>query len=211
MMEPQSLQMHCLKHVLMSQKCAKAGCTRVPMSFQILKGEEVLWCQKHYEISQFYHDALHMYCTHHNGQRPYRVHIGDSTVYIHDNDIDGLYIHHQGPLYCYENIVRVFIGDNYGKQKGNTILLEVKPQHYVYIAGSLYAFETKDVIKSYYSHLGSNDIPGPVAVGERYVYYMKERRVFDKALFSLETDWWGAAMPLVSKGFAMDGGVLSIN
>ena len=87
----------------------------------------------------------------------------------------------------------------------------MKPKHYVYIAGYLYTFETKDVIKSYYSHLGSNDIPEPVAVGERYVYYMKKRWCFDKALFSLETDWTVIAMPLTSKGFAMGGGVLTIN
>ena len=206
-MDPQSLQMHCLKHVLMSQQCSKRGCTKVPMSFQILRGEEVLWCQEHYEYSQFYHDALCVYYTHHNGHRPFRVHIGNTTAYIYNNTSRRL--HQQGPLYSYENIVRIFLGDNNGKQKGNTILLEIEPQRYVYIGQYLYTFETEEVIEGYHSYLDSSDIPRPRAVGEKYVYCIRQQKYYDKAPFSLEMGF--DLIPFEMKGLPMVVGMLSTN
>ncbi len=198
-MDPQSLQMHCLKHVLMSQQCSKRGCTKVPMSFQVLRGEEVLWCQEHYEFSQFYHDALHTYCTHHNGDRPFRVRVGYTTAYIYKNAFSRDNIHDRSPVRSYKNIVRVFIGDSYGKEKGNTILLEIEPQHYVYIGENIHSFKTENVIEEYYSYLGSNDVPHPVAVGTKYVYFLRDGFYFNKSDFPLEIDWAIAAVSPLGK------------
>ena len=44
----------------------------------------------------------------------------------------------------------------------------------------IYEFETSDQIQKYYSNLGNNDVPYPVAVGEKNAYFMLDRKYVAK-------------------------------
>jgi hypothetical protein len=56
---------------------------------------------------------------------------------------------------------------------GNSILLELKDR-YLFIGHTIYSFKTenKDKIEKYYSVIGRNDVPYPVAYGNKNVYFM---------------------------------------
>ena len=55
---------------------------------------------------------------------------------------------------------------------GNSILLNLSGNKYVFIGESVYEFETIDPIEKFYSMIGRNDVPYPVAVGPENVYFL---------------------------------------
>ena len=91
----------------------------------------------------------------------------------------------------FKNVKQVFVGKDaeYG-YTGNTILLKLKDK-YVYIGERIYEFKTIDTIEKYYSTVGNNDVPYPVAVGTKYAYFMLDNVYVDKTLLpnGLKTKW----------------------
>ena len=73
----------------------------------------------------------------------------------------------------------------YGKKYiGNTILLRVSKRRYVYIGGSqIYSFESETPIHSYYSPVGGNDVPYPVAVSDTHTFLMIYRKYIPNHIF----------------------------
>jgi hypothetical protein len=64
---------------------------------------------------------------------------------------------------------------NHKSLRGNSILLKLKVKNkYVYIGDEIYEFKTKDEIIEYYSPIGNNDVPYPVAFGKENIYFMPE-------------------------------------
>jgi len=89
----------------------------------------------------------------------------------------------------YKNVKRIFIGksvkgdDAYASFPnnssaaakfglGNSILLQISTNRYAFIGESVYEFETPDLIEEYYSMIGGNDVPYPIAVGSKNVYFL---------------------------------------
>jgi len=58
--------------------------------------------------------------------------------------------------------------------RGNSILLKVKNK-YVYIGEEIYEFKINDEIIEYYSPIGNNDVPYPVAFGKENIYFLSEQ------------------------------------
>lgn len=95
-------------------------------------------------------------------------------------------------LVCeYRNVIQIFEGistpwsddedddedsesESYVENDVNSVLLHIKQNRYVHIGINVYEFETpeNDNIIKYFSHMGSNDVPYPIALGEKYVYFM---------------------------------------
>lgn len=64
---------------------------------------------------------------------------------------------------------------------------------YVSIGASIFAFQTdNDVITHYYSDIGNNDVPYPVAVGKKYVYFLTAHTQVDKSAFPPDVEWHAA-------------------
>lgn len=133
------------------------------------------------------------YFTHFNGGRPYLVYIKNKNVAIYNLPenvmIDNQMFNENDCNWMYINLVKkykakeVFIGKSpliamtkysggYGKYfDGNTILLELKNKNYVYIKDEIQKIKINDKIKEYYSFVGNNDVPYPMAIGEKNVYF----------------------------------------
>jgi len=138
------------------------------------------------------------YFTHNNGGRPYLVYVGKNDVHIYIRDDKKYYIDWDNysdddkkNAWMYVKLVgkykpmRVFIGKSplnemtefsggYGKKfDGNSILLKIANNRYVFIGAYVYEFSTNnDNIIAYWSPVGNNDVPYPVAYGEKNVYFM---------------------------------------
>jgi len=93
--------------------------------------------------------------------------------------------------FLYKNI---FIGESkknkmtlysgaYGKKfKGNSILLDLGDNHYVYIGDEIFSFKTKSKIISYNSPVGNNEVPYPYAIDKNGdIYLMLEKVILTGA------------------------------
>ncbi len=56
--------------------------------------------------------------------------------------------------------------------KGNSILVKLDDDKYIYIGESIFKFKAKDRIINYLSPVGNSGVPYPYAVGEKYLYPM---------------------------------------
>ena len=62
---------------------------------------------------------------------------------------------------------------------GNTLLIEVEDNEYVYISGlEIFKFKTDDRIIEYTSLMGNNMLPYTFAIGEKYTYFLYHRYKF---------------------------------
>ena len=137
------------------------------------------------------------YFTHNNGGRPYLVYVGKNDVHIYIRDDKKYYIDWDNysdddkkNAWMYVKLVgkykpmSVFIGksplnemtefNGVGKKfDGNSILLKIANNRYVFIGAYVYEFSTNnDNIIAYRSPVGNNDVPYPFAYGEKNVYFM---------------------------------------
>ena len=137
------------------------------------------------------------YFTHSNFFRPYLVYIKKNKVYIYKID-NKKYYYKKNDLskkdksnaWIYTKLIKeyntkkIFIGKNSGKSKslnikdnikysiGNSILLKLNNNKYVFIGETIYEFSTNDEIVKFYSLIGNNDVPYPIALGKENVYFM---------------------------------------
>jgi len=63
--------------------------------------------------------------------------------------------------------------DGYGaKFDANTFLLLVN-NNYIYISDKIQKFKINDEIIKYYSFIGNNDVPYPMAIGKKNIYFFE--------------------------------------
>jgi hypothetical protein len=152
------------------------------------------------------HPNTKSYFIHDNGGRPFLVYIGKNEAHIYRKpDENTKYFIDEDELDSSNNtkwayitkvktyqFINKFIGKSiknpmtkfsagHGpKFNGNSILLELKPKKYVSIGWIIYEFTTEDKILEYYSSVGNNDVPYPVAFGEKTIYFMLDKVYISK-------------------------------
>lgn len=131
------------------------------------------------------------YDIHDNFGRPFRVFVSDDgkKVYIYKDVNTGTL---KEPA-DYSKLIKevkakeIYIGKSTGHAAGadhrpdeaktfvgNTILLQISANKYIYIGSSIYEFEMEDKVDKYFSMVGRNDVPYPVLLGTENVYFMLE-------------------------------------
>jgi len=140
------------------------------------------------------HISYKTYFIHSNYQRPYLVYIKNNNVFIYsipeNVQIDKSSYQTNDTKWMYINLVKkykakqIFIGksplinftrfsEGYGsKFDGNTILLLVN-NDYIYISSFIQKFKINDEILKYYSFIGNNDVPYPMAIGIKNIYFFE--------------------------------------
>lgn len=81
------------------------------------------------------------------------------------------------------------MGDNGYKEDdiiGNSILVQINKQKYMYIGSTIFSFSTQDEIIDYFSPIGQNDIPFPYAIGKTYTYLMAEKKYIHNEKLKVE-------------------------
>jgi len=147
------------------------------------------------------------FCTHDNGGTPYLVYKKDNSHIIvlrnphRDYDIDQtddeLKLLYTEIVVEYKNVKRFMPGIcNEEENIGNSILLELEDGKYIHIGIEIYSFTLpeNDTITKYYSLIGNNDVPYPVALGEINAYFMLDNIVIDKTHFPEYIGWEDAYM-----------------
>lgn len=93
----------------------------------------------------------------------------------------------------YSNVKKVFPGRDYSgyAEHGNTVLIELPQSKYVFVGESIYEFTGQPII-NYYSYLGPNDVPYPVALSADYAYFMLDKVYISRDEFPKSIDWSNA-------------------
>jgi len=136
------------------------------------------------------------YLIHDNGGRPFKVIINDKNVKIYRYSEYSEEL--QKTIYDPKELLSfdcstLFIGNSpltrmteysggHGpKFDGNSILLHIKNNKYVYIGSSIFSFESFSVITKYVSPVGNNDVPYPYAIDDKENTYLLTAQVIIKS------------------------------
>ena len=163
--------------------------------------ERLLKNNQLYEKIKEQHAGDTTYFTHENGGRPFLVYLGPNGVsvyktsdqhYIREDEHDWENVDNNKWMYIqlisnYKPAITFlgtssltemteFSGGHGEKFDGNTFLLYIDQNNYVFIGYEIYEFKADDIISEYYSPVGNNDVPYPVAIGEENVYFMLDRQ-----------------------------------
>ncbi len=112
---------------------------------------------------------------------PFKVVISGDLVTVYKSRKDGgeTPVFHPKPFRTFRSL-KTFIGSHpdYPKLRGNSFLLQVEPERYVYIGGrmGIYSFQASGGIRRYNSNVGNGATPYPYAVGKNYTYLLLEQR-----------------------------------
>ena len=154
------------------------------------------------------------YDTLNNGARPYRVIVDGTNVSIYKGTQKEDYSYDYDKLIRSVKVKKVYLGGT-KKGLGNSILLHLSGNKYMYIGHEIYEFQMLDLVDSYFSIIGNSDVPYPVLLGTEYVYFMLDRCYISRTEFSLsmtKKDWedayqryYGFMNPITSKPETHDG------
>lgn len=122
-----------------------------------------------------------IYFIHDNGGRPFKVVANSNgidimvidydtqkyTKFKHINNFQGYWSGFDSSPYSLES-------DDF---HGNSILIKINDHKYIEIGLIIFSFSTKDIILDYVSYVGNNDVPYPIAYGEKYAYFMLEKQM----------------------------------
>jgi hypothetical protein len=110
------------------------------------------------------------YLVHDNGGRPFKVEVAGNRVTV--------FRRVEGPRDRYEDepavkltALKVFVGSDRGKHRGNTVLVQTGPEAFVFIGERIFSFKAKDPVK-YVSKVGNSDVPYPFLETDEYYYLM---------------------------------------
>lgn len=157
------------------------------------------------QIQELNQDAK-WYYTHDNGGRPFLVFITDcgerrvvrvykqdtNKFYFNENSRNKNYYTYLVGEYCAKKVhvgtspecaMTKFSGGIGSYFNGNSILLELDNDRFVYIGIQVYEFTTDDTITEYLSPVGNNDVSYPFAIGETNVYFMSNHRYVPRSVF----------------------------
>jgi hypothetical protein len=139
------------------------------------------------------------YQIHDNGNKPFQVVVSGKTVEIYKgkrvagDDYDENRNYNQliqklgvKDIYLGESLCGVSrISDfNCGPDTiGNSVLLHVDENNFMFIGKEIYEFTIEDEIEAYYSTIGLDDIPSPILLGTTYVYFMSDHTYVSRDLF----------------------------
>jgi hypothetical protein len=123
------------------------------------------------------------YLVHDNGGRPFQVHISTKPkkIEIYEQSEFDEELEPTGWKKLVKRITnfqRVFIGNDpwLSGVKGNSILVQITDQKYIYIGWEIFSFTLPrgEKIKKYYSPIGNSDVVYPYAVTDKNTYLLIE-------------------------------------
>ena len=130
----------------------------------------------------WWHPTENRFFIHDNGGRPFLVQIVSPTqveIYceneVKEEENKATYLH----IHTFNNLKRILIpngeldGEFIEKYKGNNILLEISDtDEYILISCQISKFRAKSRIVRFFSPMGNNNVPYPIAVDENNRYYI---------------------------------------
>lgn len=131
--------------------------------------------------------------THDNGGSPFDVFITPEKIQVLSNASDRFT---KGDLVweC-EDFIGIWWGEGLEDwDRGSSLLVETGYHQFTFIADAVTSFETKEVIVDHWSPVGNSDVPYPLCVGKKNLYFFLEWKGVCKENFGdekIEKKNWG--------------------
>lgn len=143
-----------------------------------------------------------IYHTHNNGFISFEliINLDGIFVYLYDDDPqsesesdDSIY---SNPLMKITDFMGYWYGfDTSGyNYHGNSILVKITENDYIFIGHYVYEFSTNEEIIDYISPVGHSDVPYPVAYSQNNIYFMCDQQYVNKSHFKRDIDVDNAEM-----------------
>lgn len=119
------------------------------------------------------------------GNEVYVYKIPDN-VYIEQNNIniENYIKYYTECLFHFKSPIKVWLGKHTDMSfEGNTVLIQVTSKTYIYIGSEINIFVSNECITNYYSYVGNNSVPYPVALSENYIFFMLDKTIVLKSEF----------------------------
>ncbi len=128
---------------------------------------------------------INTYLTHDNGGRPFKVIINDEEHKIEVYKSTAIDIYSKKLLELTEYQL-IFLGKDskYPQFEGQSILVKIDDNNYVYIGNMIYQLNTKDIITQFISDLGNSDVVYDYAIGTENIYLFTEKKYFNKDFYN---------------------------
>lgn len=141
-----------------------------------------------------------IYHTHNNGFISFQVSINldGIFIYLYDEESES-----ESDISYYSNpLIKItdFMGYWYGfdtsgyNYHGNSILVKIKDNDYIFIGHYMYEFSTDEEIIDYISPVGHSDVPYPIAYSHDNIYFMCDHKYINKTHFKIDIDVDNAEM-----------------
>jgi hypothetical protein len=169
-------------------------------------------------VPKIKHTGYKKYMIHDNGGRPFLIYINHTNIFIYkvdenymlDEEYDPTHGLHNSWMYTklvkeYKNVKKVYIGKSvlnkitkfsggHGHQfDGNSFLVHLSNNKYLFIGAYIKEFTLDDEVVKYYSTVGNNDVPYPIILGKKNVYFMLAFKYVDRKLLpdiTNDIDWF---------------------
>jgi hypothetical protein len=131
------------------------------------------------------------YLIHDNGGRPFKVVVNSEGLFCYtyddknEEEKDKKYDILKYKVTKFDGYWTGFDSSPY-KLHGNSILVKLSDNKYVYIGSIAYQFETEDKILDYVSPVGNSNVPYPIAYGEDNLYYMLDKQYIKREDIDIE-------------------------
>ncbi len=142
------------------------------------------------KLSQTYvsrYECIGTYKIHDNGGRPFKfVHSRGGIITIFKRERSKTLKDENGyqkriyvtPIYKCDNFMGYWVGyDESYNFRGNTILIKLNKNTFVWVGQFIYQFEIEDdEIIDYVSPVGGSDVPYAIALGKNYLYFLRREQ-----------------------------------
>lgn len=134
-----------------------------------------------------------------NGARPFMVKIDKSVVEVwrfnyKRTEEDKKNNPERVPIYdklikSFTDYKKVYVGKSTSGEyeddfEGNSILIKLEPQKYIYIGWIIYSFTTNDEIHTFVSDMGNSGVSYPYGIGSKNTYFLIEDTFLPNELLS---------------------------
>lgn len=127
-----------------------------------------------------------MYFVHDNHRRPFMVEVNGKNVSVYEElpkrEVfkDDPKYYSDEPIFTFKGVEKIFIPGKTKFEKGNSILLQIKDEKYVFIGEDIFEFQVKkgERVRHFVSFIGPNDVPYPFAITNNFTYLMMSDYVY---------------------------------
>lgn len=127
------------------------------------------------------------FLTHYNGGRPYLVYVKNNELMIYEIDDKYHFLNkdleseEKETYWMYTKLVKKYKTKKIFIDNGSSLLAMLSKYKYVFIGFMVYEFSTdKELINNFKSPIGPNDVPYPIARGDKNLYFMLEKKYISK-------------------------------
>jgi hypothetical protein len=123
------------------------------------------------------HAVAKKYSILYNGDTPFVATVTPSHIEVYNRTHTGILRTTYKKLYVGDNTLNVPRHAKRGVFPGNSLLIQVTANRYIYVGSEVYEFTPRDgdTIVAYYSPVGNSQVPYPYAVGSKYAYFMHDK------------------------------------